>query len=264
MGVNIPRRGRGAAARSRPAPATLRFSHVGHACAFEWLGGVPRECVYENLRAVVARLRVRLLVWSRRPAPARPLRLLRDRVSAGDAAREGLGRSGMRYLKTGFWPARRFAELRELDAQYADWRDRTVIGVRTRPLALPSPSGSRRSEQGCGRYRRCASTGPDIARRGCRSTATCATAAARAIGRLSDWGHERVEAALQPRPGLDRPPRCRGRALPRAVTSKASGCRRESCDPSPRSAGGAGERAGCIWVAMKRRPRGRLRRIDAS
>ena len=188
MGVNIPRRGRGAAARSRPVPATLRFSHVGHACAFEWLGGVPRECVYENLRAVVARLRVRLLVWSRRPAPARPLRLLRDRVSAGDAAREGLGRSGIRYLKTGFWPARRFAELRELDAQYADWRDRTVIGVRTRPLALPSPSGSRRSEQGCGRYRRCASTGPDIARRGCRSTATCATAAARAIGRLSDWG----------------------------------------------------------------------------
>jgi hypothetical protein len=30
----------------------------------------------------------------------------------------------VRYLKTGFWPARRFSELRELDGQYADWRDR--------------------------------------------------------------------------------------------------------------------------------------------
>jgi Mu transposase, C-terminal domain len=31
----------------------------------------------------------------------------------------------VRHLKTGFWPARRFAELRQLDEQYADWRDRT-------------------------------------------------------------------------------------------------------------------------------------------
>jgi hypothetical protein len=30
----------------------------------------------------------------------------------------------VRYLKSGFWPARRFADLRELDGQYADWRDR--------------------------------------------------------------------------------------------------------------------------------------------
>ncbi len=30
----------------------------------------------------------------------------------------------MRYTKSGFWPARRFADLHELDAQYADWRDR--------------------------------------------------------------------------------------------------------------------------------------------
>jgi hypothetical protein len=45
-------------------------------------------------------------------------------VHAGDAAREGLGRGGVRYLKSGFWPARRFSRLRELDEQYADWRDR--------------------------------------------------------------------------------------------------------------------------------------------
>ena len=42
----------------------------------------------------------------------------------------------MRYLKSGFWPARRFARLRELDEQYADWRDR-ICNRRlhaTRPL----------------------------------------------------------------------------------------------------------------------------------
>ncbi len=35
----------------------------------------------------------------------------------------------MRYLKTGFWPARRIRDLADLDAQYRDWRDR-VANVR--------------------------------------------------------------------------------------------------------------------------------------
>ena len=30
----------------------------------------------------------------------------------------------MRYLKSGFWPARRIASLSDLDEQYADWRER--------------------------------------------------------------------------------------------------------------------------------------------
>ena len=30
----------------------------------------------------------------------------------------------MRHLKSSFWPARRFCDLRELDRQYVDWRDR--------------------------------------------------------------------------------------------------------------------------------------------
>ena len=34
---------------------TLEAFLEGHARAFEWLGGVPRECVYDNLASVVAR-----------------------------------------------------------------------------------------------------------------------------------------------------------------------------------------------------------------
>ena len=36
---------------------------------------------------------------------------------------KGSVEAAVRYLKTGFWPARRFACLRELDGRYADWRD---------------------------------------------------------------------------------------------------------------------------------------------
>lgn len=67
----------------------------GHVRAFEWLGGVPRECVYDNLRSVVARREPRPgRLECALPAPARSLRLPRVGLYAGDAAREGLGRGG--------------------------------------------------------------------------------------------------------------------------------------------------------------------------
>jgi hypothetical protein len=44
-------------------------------------------------------------------------------VHAGHAARKGSVEGGVRHLKTGFWPARRFGCLAELDEQYAHWPD---------------------------------------------------------------------------------------------------------------------------------------------
>ncbi len=54
----------------------------------------------------------------------------------------------MRYLKSGFWPARRFAELGELDEQYGDWRDR-VANVRTHATGR-FPVGERLAEERAG------------------------------------------------------------------------------------------------------------------
>jgi two-component sensor histidine kinase len=51
----------------------------------------------------------------------------RLRISACTPAtprEKGAVEAGVRYLKSGFWPARRFASLPELDGQYGDWRDR--------------------------------------------------------------------------------------------------------------------------------------------
>src|SRR5947209_6982184 len=39
---------------------------------------------------------------------------------------KGSVEGAVRYLKTGFWPARRFQTLGELDSVYADWRDRVA------------------------------------------------------------------------------------------------------------------------------------------
>lgn len=110
---------------------TLESFLEGHVRAFEWLGGVPRECVYDNLRSVVARREGEEVVWNRRFLHLRGHYGFHATACTPATPREkGSVEAQVRYLKSGFWPARRFADLPELDVQYADWRGR-VCNVRT-------------------------------------------------------------------------------------------------------------------------------------
>jgi transposase len=110
---------------------TLESFLEGHVRAFEWLGGVPRECVYDNLRSVVARREGDEVVWNRRFLHLRGHYGFHASACTPATPREkGSVEAQVRYLKSGFWPARRFTDLRELDRLYADWRDR-VCNVRT-------------------------------------------------------------------------------------------------------------------------------------
>jgi len=105
---------------------TLESFLEGHVRALEWLGGVPRECVYDNLRAVVARRERDEVVWNRRFLHLRGHYGFHATACTPATPREkGSVEAAVRYLKSGFWPARRFADLRELDQQYDEWRDRT-------------------------------------------------------------------------------------------------------------------------------------------
>jgi transposase len=104
---------------------TLEAFLEGHVRAFEWLGGVPRECVYDNLRAAVARRERAQVVWSPRFLHLRGHYGFHATACTPATPREkGSVEAAVRYLKSGFWPARRFAKLGELDEQYVDWRDR--------------------------------------------------------------------------------------------------------------------------------------------
>ena len=104
---------------------TLESFLEGHVRAFEWLGGVPRECVYDNLRSVVARRDRDQIVWSARFLHLRGHYGFHATACTPATPREkGSVEAAVRYLKSGFWPARRFSDLGELDQQYAAWRDR--------------------------------------------------------------------------------------------------------------------------------------------
>ena len=102
----------------------------GHVAAFEFLSGVPRECVYDNLRSAVARREGDRIRWAQRFTHLRGHYAFAAHACTPQTPREkGSAESGVRYLKTSFWPARRIADLADLDAQYAHWRDR-VANVR--------------------------------------------------------------------------------------------------------------------------------------
>jgi transposase len=105
---------------------TIESFLEGHVRAFEWLGGVPRECVYDNLRSVVARREGEQVIWNRRFLHLRGHYGFHATACTPATPREkGSVEAAVRYLKSGFWPARHFTELHELDGQYADWRDQT-------------------------------------------------------------------------------------------------------------------------------------------
>ena len=111
---------------------TIESFLEGHVRAFEWLGGVPRECVYDNLKSAVARReRVdgrEVIHWNPRFSQLRGHYAFHAHPCTPETPREkGSVEGAVRYLKTGFWPARRFADLGELDELYAGWRDRVAL-----------------------------------------------------------------------------------------------------------------------------------------
>ena len=103
---------------------TLESFLEGHVRAFEFFGGVARECVYDNLRSVVARREREQVVWNQRFLHLRGHYAFHASACTPETPREkGSVEAAVRHLKSGFWPARRFRDLRELNDQYVDWRD---------------------------------------------------------------------------------------------------------------------------------------------
>jgi transposase len=96
----------------------------GHVAAFEFLGGVPAECVYDNLRAAVARRRGTEIEWAQRFTHLRGhYAFAAHACTPGAPYEKGSVEAAVRYLKSGFWPARRVVDLPDLQDQYGRWRD---------------------------------------------------------------------------------------------------------------------------------------------
>ena len=147
---------------------------------------------------------------------------------------KGSVEAAVRYLKTGFWPARRFGDrCASSTRQYADWRDRVCNRRAARDRPLPRRRAPRRGAAGAaaaaaGR----ASTGPGTARArvpidGYLRHGRCFY---RAPERLV---HQRVELRFDRDQVWIVPPRRRGRPLPAQLRA---GRLAAAADHAPRAA----------------------------
>ncbi|HYY21202.1 MAG TPA: hypothetical protein VE780_04925 [Thermoleophilaceae bacterium] len=77
-----------------------------------------RECVYDNLRSVVARREREVVHWNPRFLHLRGHYAFHATACTPQTPREkGSVEGSVRHLKTGFRPARRIASLADLDEQ---------------------------------------------------------------------------------------------------------------------------------------------------
>jgi transposase len=104
---------------------TLETFLLGHALAFEALRGVPRRILYDNLKSVVVervgehiRFHPTILEsaghYHFAPVPCAPYR----------GNEKGKVERTIQYLRHGFFAARRFASVEDLNGQLADWIER--------------------------------------------------------------------------------------------------------------------------------------------
>ena len=215
---------------------TIESFLEGHVRAFEWLGGVPRECVYDNLRSAVARARRRRAstLESAVRAAARPLRLSRDRLHAGDAAREGR-RSRARSATSRPGSGRRGGSARwpSSTSVYADWRDRVALPRRHATGRLHR----RRAPRGRARGAAAAAAGRASTPPGGASSRVPLDGYLKLAGSFyrapEALVHQRVELRFdRDRVWIEH----RGQTVARYPRSyaRASGCRRRGCAPSRR------------------------------
>jgi hypothetical protein len=103
---------------------TLESLVRGHIAAFDFFGGVPRLCLYDNMRSVVLERRADAIRFQPRllelcahyhfaPRPCAPAR----------GNEKGRVERQIQYLRTSFFAARSFRDLDDLNAQFRRWRE---------------------------------------------------------------------------------------------------------------------------------------------
>ena len=103
-----------------------------HAAAFDALGGVPEQILYDRMRTVFSREDPEERPHRLQRHPARvcpPLRLPAEGVQALPGEDEGQGRAAVRYIREDFFLGRSFRNLDDLNQQFRQWLDQ-VANVR--------------------------------------------------------------------------------------------------------------------------------------
>ena len=94
----------------------------GHELAFQWFGGVPRVCLYDNLRSVVLeRVGSAIRFNPHFVSFAGHCRFEPRPVAVARGNEKGRVERSIRYIRSNFFPARRFKDIDDLNTQALKW-----------------------------------------------------------------------------------------------------------------------------------------------
>jgi len=95
---------------------------AGHVAAFAFFGGVPRRCLYDNLKSAVTTRRGQAVQFNATLLElARHYRYEPRPVAPYRGNEKGRVERRIRHLRTSFWPGRRHDDLEDLNAQVRTW-----------------------------------------------------------------------------------------------------------------------------------------------
>lgn len=106
---------------------------AGHATAFEFFGGVPRRCLYDNLKSVVTRRHGQAIQFNPTAMQlAAHYRFEPRPVAVYRGNEKGRVERMIRFMRTSFWPALRWSDLADLNAKALSWCTQ-IAGARLCP-----------------------------------------------------------------------------------------------------------------------------------
>ncbi len=107
---------------------SLSSFFYGHHYAFEWLGGVPRKALYDNLKSAVIERVGRAVRFNRQFSElVGHYRLEARPVAVARGNEKGRVERAVRYIRSSFFAARRFRDLDDLNHQAIQWCDMTSL-----------------------------------------------------------------------------------------------------------------------------------------
>ena len=114
-----------------------------HVNAFEYLGGVPRRCLYDNAKVVtLGRDEAGRIEWNRRMLDfALRLGFELKLCQPYRAQTKGKVESGVKYVRGNLWPSIRFTDDADLNQQAVEWCE-SVANRRITRDHLPDPRGN--------------------------------------------------------------------------------------------------------------------------
>jgi len=105
----------------------------GHQLAFEWFGGVSRVCLYDNLKSVVLERTGNAIRFNSQFSQyAGHCRFEPRPVAVARGNEKGRVERAIQYIRTGFFAARKFTNLEDLNRQALTWCETSALDRRWR------------------------------------------------------------------------------------------------------------------------------------